>query len=143
MRAEVIEEFLRAVDKSFPVALSEKQDLHEFSKKLHTRATVCAEENGGKILSMVCGYTDNVIENRGYISVVATRKEAEGRGYAKKLVGEFLEIAREKGLSAVHVYAAPENTRAVGMYKSMGFSEWKPKNEPRPGDMHLIYVFEN
>lgn len=143
MKSEVIEEFLRSVDKSFPVALSERVDLHEFSQKLCTYATICTEEAGGKVLSMVCGYTDNVIENRGYISIVATRKEAAGKGYAKKLLGEFLEIARKKGLSAVHLHVVPNNTRAVGLYKSVGFSEWTPENEPHPEDLHLIYVFEN
>ena len=42
-----IENFLREVDSYFPVPLSCKQDLHDFSLKLHQKATLCYELDGG------------------------------------------------------------------------------------------------
>ncbi len=134
-----IEEFLNKVDKLFPVPLSQKQNLNEYAKKLYEKGTLCAKTENGRILAMVAGYTDNVTDNRGYIAVVATLPEAQGKGFAKKLVLEFLSISKAKALDAVHVYAVPTNTVAVNMYRGIGFTEWKLPDETRPADLHLIY----
>ena len=68
---KALEVFLKAVDCLFPVPLSHKQDLECFAKKLYEKATVCHISSGGEILSLTAGYTDNVTDNIGYISVVA------------------------------------------------------------------------
>lgn len=134
-----IERFLQAVDASFPIPLSEKQSLSVYAEKLYELGTVCAEVEDGEIVSMVAGYTDHVEGNRGYISMVATTERARGRGLAKKLVLEFIRIAADKGLEGVHLYAVADNLPAIRMYQGLGFTEFYPKNEPRPDDTHLIY----
>jgi len=91
---------------------------------------------------MVAGYTDNVINNIGYISLVATLPEARNQGLAQKLVAQFLEIAREKGLDAVHLYAVPSNKSAIRIYDNLGFVRYFCANEPRPDDLHLIYRYK-
>ena len=139
MNKERLYSFLKAVDKSFPVPLSEKQDLSVLVAKFIEKATLCHVLNEGRMIALVAGYTENVTENMGYISVVATIPEARGKGYAKALVGEFIDIARSKGLSAVHLYTVRTNTSAVKMYEKLGFAEWVCENEPRPDDLHLIY----
>ncbi len=129
------------VDSLFPVPLSKKQNLQEFALKLCEKATVCTVCENRQIIAMVAGYTENVIDNMGYISVVATLPEAQGRGLAKQLVQEFLEIARKNNLSGVHLYAVRGNVSAMAMYRSLGFEEWTPANEARPQDVHWIYRF--
>ena len=136
---KALEVFLKAVDCLFPVPLSHKQDLGCFAKKLYEKATVCHISSGGEILSLTAGYTDNVTDNIGYISVVASLPKARGNGYAKKTIEEFIGIARQKGLDAVHLYAVPENIAAVNMYRNIGFEEWRIPEEPRPDDLHLIF----
>ena len=66
-------------------------------------------------------------------------KEYSGKGFAKRLVREFIEVCKEKNIDAVHLYTVHNNTVAVNMYKSMGFLEWKIKDETRKEDLHLIY----
>lgn len=141
-RIDSIYLFLKQVDDLFPVSLSRKQNLAAFAEKLCHKATLCIEEKNGEITAAVFGYTEHVTENRGYISIVATLPKYQGKGYAAKLVKEFLCIAREKQLEAVHLYAAPDNAVAVNMYKRIGFVEWKMPDEPRPEDLHLIYYLE-
>lgn len=136
---EKVERFLRAVDKTFPVPLSERQDLTDFAKKLIEKATICTKTADGEIVSLVAGYTENTTENMGYISVVATKEEYRGQGLAKELLREFIDVAEAKGLSAVHLYAVPENTAAINMYENLGFEPYIVKGEPRPDDAHLIY----
>lgn len=136
---EEVYDFLNKVDTSFPIPLSEKQDLKTFSEKLITKGTLCAATDAGKIVSMVGGYTENIIDNKAYISIVATLDEYAGRGFAKKLIKEFICICKDKKIEAVHLYAVPSNLVAVNMYKSIGFSEWNREDEPRKEDLHLIY----
>ena len=136
---KAIEDFLKAVDESFPVALSQKQDLKALALKFYEKATVCKIEQDRKILAMVAGYTENVVNNTAYISVVATLPEAYGKGYASSLVCEFIEICRQKRLKGVHLYCVPTNTAAMAMYKKLGFEKYFVPDEPRPNDAHFIY----
>ena len=137
-----IEEFLREVDSMFPIPISQKVDLHEYACKLYNRADIRTVLENNKIVAMAAGYTENVIENRGYISIAAVLPEARGRGYGKKLIGEIMNIAENKGLDAVHLYAKSSNKPGVRMLHSLGFTEWHIPDEPRPDDLHLIYYFE-
>ena len=137
--AAKLERFLREVDRTFPVPISEKQDLAAYAQKLSERATLCAELDGKRIVALVAGYTENVTDNMAYISLVATVADAQGRGVGKRLTREFVSVAADKGLDAVHLYAVPTNTPAVSMYKKLGFEEWIRPDEPRPQDLHLIY----
>ncbi len=134
-----IETFLRKVDHSFPVPISQKTDIHEYAEKLAEKADVMSREENGEILSAVFGYTENVICDMAYISAAATLPEHQGKGFAKELVKEFIASAKSKGLKAVHLYAVADNLSAVRMYRHLGFQEYYPENEPRPSDLHLIY----
>ena len=134
-----IENFLREVDRYFPVPLSRKQDLHDFSLKLHQKATLCYELSNGEIEAMVAGYTENLVGNVAYVSVVATRKSSQGKGLASKLIKEFIAVCKEKRSGAVHLYTDKSNVAAIKMYRKIGFSDWILQDEPRPDDIHLIY----
>lgn len=132
-------EFLKKVDNTFPVPISEKQNLSEYAEKLLKQATLCCEFENEEIVSMVAGYTDNLTDNIAYIALVATVDIAQGKGYAKKLILDFINICEKKGISSAHLYTHITNEKAINMYKSMGFRDYVMKNEPRPDDVHLIY----
>jgi|LSQX01.2.fsa_nt_gb N-acetylglutamate synthase-like GNAT family acetyltransferase len=135
-----IEMFLREVDKLFPVALSQKQDLTVLSEKLYDKADVFVVREDDKIVSMVAGYTENLSDNIAYISIVATRPDFQGKGYAAKLIKEFIVLAKQKNIPAIHLYTASKSI--AGMYYKLGFKDYTIINEPRPQDIHLIYRFE-
>lgn len=130
-------DFLLKVDKAFSVPLSHKQNLTFFADKLMEKGTICAKVRNNEILSLVAGYTDNVINNQAYISLVATISAMYGRGFAKKLVKDFVE-ANDKSLDFVHLYTVATDIAAVSMYRILGFVEYKAENETRPDDLHLI-----
>lgn len=137
-----IEDFLFAIDQSFPVSLSKKQDLCAFARKLHEKATICARLDGNKIVTALFGYTDNVTDNIAYMSVLASLPEARGKGYAQAVIHEFLDIAAKKGLSAAHLYTDRSNIAAIGLYEKLGFVPYLIPDEPRPNDLHLIYYIK-
>ncbi|MBE5777390.1 MAG: GNAT family N-acetyltransferase [Clostridiales bacterium] len=135
--------FLTEADRTFPVPLSEKQNLQTFADKLMELATLCVRFDGDSIVSLIAGYTENVQNGMGYMSVAATLPVARGKGYAAALVQEFLQTARDKKLRGVHLYAVHENLPAMRMYAKLGFVPYVIENEPRPDDAHLVYWFEN
>lgn len=138
MTEQKIEAFLRAVDDSFPVPLSQKQDLGEYARKLSQFATMCAVEEDGKIVAMAAGYTDR---DPAYLAILATLPQVRGRGLGKTLVREFLEKANQSGATYLHLYAVESNTPAMKLYESLGFTRWNMPNEPRKEDVHFIYNF--
>lgn len=140
--SELIYSFLKKMNRTFPVAISEKQDLFEYAKKLSAKATICVEIRDDDIVSMVAGYTTGVTNNQGYIALVATVPEVRGQGLAGNLVREFLSIAKEKKLSAVHLYTVSRNEIAVKMYREIGFDEYIIEAETRKQDLHLIYYLD-
>lgn len=135
--------FLQEVDKYFLVPLSHKQDLEVFVDKLVNKATICAEIENNAICSMVAGYTDDVINNMAYISIVATCPAYQKRGVAIKLIKEFLTVASSKGLTSVHLYSDSRNKGAIHMYEKVGFKRYMIPNEPRPKDVHLVLSLKN
>ena len=136
---EQILRFLQRVDESFPVPLSRKTSLEALAQKLCEKATICYELDGEEVVCMVAGYTDNVVDDVAYISVVATLNRARGKGFATGCVSQFLKIAAQKGLRATHLYTDRKNEKAINMYLKIGFVPWVIENETRPNDMHLIY----
>lgn len=139
---EQIEEFLIAVDHDFPVPISKKVDLKEYAKKLFENATICYEYQNGVIAAMVAGYTKNLTENLAFVSIMATRKEYRGHGFASKQLAKFLEECRKVEASGAHVYAVESNLPAVATYKKLGFERYDIADEPRPEDLHLIKRFK-
>lgn len=131
--------FLKEVDTEFPVSLSSKVDIRELARKYCEQATLCVRCEGDRIIAMVAGYIENTPNQIGYISIVATTSDARRQGYSSALLRQFLELARNKGLKAVHVYTHETNMRAVGMYRKVGFVDYSPIDEPHPEDYHFIY----
>ncbi|MDD4689315.1 MAG: GNAT family N-acetyltransferase [Eubacteriales bacterium] len=140
--AKDIEIFLTEVDKSFPVPLSDKQDIKLYAQKLFDKATICAELDDGKIISLVAGYTDNMKDNIAYFSVAATTKEGRGRGLATKLFKEFLSICKDKNLDAAELYTDKRNVDAIRLYEKIGFQPYVIEDDPRPDDVHMIYYIK-
>jgi len=134
-----IEQFLRSVDRTFPVPISEKVELCEFASKLFAKATMCCAYDGEEICSMVAGYTENTIDNIAYVSLVATRTDAQGKGFATGLMEEFISICKTKGLRGVHLYTDTRNKGAVALYQKLGFQKWILEDETRKNDLHYVY----
>lgn len=137
---EMILVFLQTVDKDFPIPISEKTDLESYAEKLFDRATICAEVIDNHITGMVAGYVKNTINRGAYIALVATLPEARKKGIARKLVNQFILIAKSANLQYVHLYTDNRNSKAISLYTSIGFQNYIIEDETRKEDVHLIYI---
>lgn len=57
----------------------------------------------------------------GEISDVIVSEPLRGQGIGRALVTRLVDLAREKGLPEVEIGAAEANTRALALYRSLGF----------------------
>lgn len=131
-------QFLTRIDNLFPISLSNKEALAVLASKLEKYGTISYVREQNRIVAMCAGYTNDLHNRRGYISVVAVLPEYSNKGYGKVAVQGFLKKAKSAGMLAVHLYADSENSTALYMYEKLGFSDWKVVGEPRPNDRHLI-----
>lgn len=136
--ANEIYEFLIKIDDSFPIPLSEKVNLKEYSIKLSTQATILTKKNDENIVALVAGYTKNLINNSAYICVVGVLENYRGRGFAAQLVNEFIELCKKKNILSVNLYTHKTNNNAIKLYKKIGFNIMD-NNIDRPCDLHLVY----
>lgn len=63
------------------------------------------------------------LEERELLLVaIATLPDHQGKGLAGALLDHAAQEARREGLKAVRLFANPENTRAMDLYRTQGFS---------------------
>jgi mycothiol synthase len=60
----------------------------------------------------------------GEIYVLGVTPELRGTGLSKALTVRGLEYLRDQGLSAAMLYVDADNSSAIRLYESVGFSHW-------------------
>lgn len=96
--------------------------LSEYSKKLAEKATIAYEMQDEKLISCVIGYTHNLPPDQGgYITQVATCKEHRNKGLTSRLLGEFVEEAKEDGVRFLWLTTGLDNRAAQHTYEKAGF----------------------
>jgi ribosomal protein S18 acetylase RimI-like enzyme len=71
----------------------------------------------GRLVSVGCA---RVTEAGSNIYILATRKGHRGMGLGRSLLSSFILLALKKS-DVVMIHVLPENVRAMGLYRSMGF----------------------
>ena len=120
-------DFLVKIDKDYPVPLSQKVKLLDYSKKLYDKAHINVVIEDGKIISLVAGYTKNLIDNIAFIALVGTVADARGKGHAEKLIHEFIAHCCDSRIGGIHLYTTKENSAAISMYSKIGFVDYITK----------------
>lgn len=74
--------------------------------------------------SQVIGYCGmHIAADEAYIANIAVLPEHQGKGCGKKLTSHLVKTAKEKGCSFITLEVRPSNTKAVALYKNLGFEE--------------------
>lgn len=133
--------FLQEVDRSFPVPLSDKTPLTDYTNKLRQHASAAVVMQGDAIASAVFAYLEDTTCHMGYITMVATSEAYRGKGYAGAALDAMCQLASSKGLHGIHLYTDARNIAAQAMYDSHGFVQERFANEPRPEDLHYLKLF--
>lgn len=98
--------------------------LNQYITKMATLGTVAYERDyeNGKLKGVVIGYTDNLPDDLGsYITQVVVDSAYRKQGVCSRLLREYIEFCRAKGINYIWLTTGQENIAAQGAYKKAGF----------------------
>lgn len=135
-------DFLNKVDRDYIPTLQERgMNISEYAKKLSNMSTICYEENAGRIIALVAGYTNNICNNTSFITIVGCLKEYRRQGITKSLMEDYLKICRKFGIATARTTTSKKNAQAQSFYEKCGFVRYDGFLEwGEPEKMHYKYV---
>ena len=113
--------FLRCIDNQLVTPLSARVEITEFAKKVLNKGIVYAIEQDNEIVSAIIFYANDVVEKRGYVTLLGTLPEYQGKGHAGKLLKAMERKARFEGMKKIFLDTDISNTKAVALYSKYGF----------------------
>lgn len=120
-------EFLKKIDSLFKIPLSQKIDLEEYSKKIVRNADVFLALDNESIVGIVVGYNNDKELKISNMSILVVLNEYQGKGIARKLVNNFLDLAKNKKMEKVKLSTV--DARALKLYESLNFKIVREENE--------------
>jgi ribosomal protein S18 acetylase RimI-like enzyme len=93
--------------------------LRQFFDVHHDSLLVAAHPDGLRGYSLGVPTADR---RQGWLLALAVRREHRGRGYGRALTSATLALLRSYGVRTAYLTVAPENTAAVALYRSVGFT---------------------
>ena len=118
---EQLYDFVVTIDHDFPVPLSDKVNLKDYSLKLYNNGDIFAAIIDNKIAGMIAGYNNDHQSKESYISLLAILKEYRGQAISKQLIFTFIETSIKKKMEKISVYTHKTNTISIKLYTEMGF----------------------
>ncbi|WP_300549007.1 GNAT family N-acetyltransferase [uncultured Bacteroides sp.] len=115
--------YLHLVDKDFGIPLSQKQNLETYATKLLDKGIVTVVIENDEIVSCIGFYCNDVDNGIAYVSMLSTLSKTRGKGYAKLLIGEMIELCKKKRFKSI--ISSSINPVAISLYKSVGYEEIK------------------
>ena len=132
---EQVYNYIVKIDKEFPVALSEKADLLEYTEKIFELGIVVLAKSQDEIIGILTGYLNDAEKRQGYISVLEVSDECRGAGVAKALLDEFEKSARTAQIRTIKLYTHRDNEGAKRFYLKNGY---QIKNEQANYDYSIV-----
>lgn len=116
-------DFLSDIDQDFSPCLSSKVNLKEYVTKILDNAELIVDVDYN-LRGLVVLYCNDIANRKAYISLCGVRKEFRGKGIARQLMINAIEVAKEKGMRALGIHS--NNIIAINLYKSLGFTTKEP-----------------
>ncbi len=131
-----VKNLLCAIDKTFPIPLSEKTNLGELAEKFIDKGYVYLAMESENPVGMLGFYANNMETRQAYISVLGVLEKYQGQGIAKRICLDSLDICKEKGMTSCILYTHKTNFGAIAMYEKLGFIAEEDPN--RPHDIKFV-----
>lgn len=103
--------------------LSEPYSIYVFRYFIHQWPELCFIAKEGDIIigTIICKLENHKKHLRGYIAMIAVKKEYRRRGIASKMVEKILSIMKEKDTDEVILETEVTNKEAITLYENFGF----------------------
>ena len=81
------------------------------------------------------------VRRRVHLARLITTPEQRGRGFGRAIAEHLLECAYSRHTDRVSLNVSPANAPAIGLYRSLGFSEApRPTDEPASDSMYMEHA---
>ncbi|MEO6888022.1 MAG: GNAT family N-acetyltransferase [Ktedonobacteraceae bacterium] len=92
-------------------------------------AFVALDGSGQRLGAMTVKPNDTQEPARGWRIGLAMQAHVRGQGLGQRLLERAIIFAREKGANYVNLFVDPTNTRAIALYRRVGFIEVGEKDQ--------------
>ena len=70
----------------------------------------------------VAFFAGELIFSEGSISMIAVKKELQGKGIGKYIMNWFINLCKQKGINNIWLEVSQNNKKAIGFYENFGFT---------------------
>lgn len=132
-----IESHLRECDAYFDPPLSRRVDLHAFAAKIQAQTLRFEAWSDGQLVALVSAYFNDAGRRTGFINHVGTSPARMGQGLATDLLGRCIVQGRQLGFSFLELEVSRRNSRAIQLYKRIGFESGECRQDMLQMKMRL------
>lgn len=97
-------------------------DLDTYLSRLDARAEIHADFEGARCRGFVAFYCNNTATRKAYITLVLVAPQDRATGLGRTLVTAVLDTCRSRGFTSCGLEVRSDNTAALAMYQSLGFT---------------------
>ncbi|WP_242117935.1 GNAT family N-acetyltransferase [Aestuariivivens sediminicola] len=112
---------LREIDKVSEDAFV-KINFESYVSKLMEHAKIFSDYRSNQLIAFIAYYSNDPLNERGYLSMLAIHPEYQNRGYGKKLLNLAIEDLRSENFKYFDLQVVMNNKRALKIYQSFGFN---------------------
>jgi ribosomal protein S18 acetylase RimI-like enzyme len=121
MLSKSIEALIRDEQARSGGAFIQTRDLDAYLAKLDAHAEIVSDVCEERCRGFVAFYCNDDSTKQAFITLVLTDRRDRGRGIARSLIGNVLDVARRRGFTSCRLEVGRDNTAAQAMYRSLGF----------------------
>lgn len=120
---------LKECDNNFIPPLSQKVDLHEYSKKLAEKAVTFEAWKGKALIGLVAAYFNDAESGSGFITNVSVTENYCDKGLASRLMSNCIEYAIQHNINNITLEVSNYNNEAIRLYKKFHFTIFQDKGD--------------
>ena len=114
-------EFIKKIDKLFPIPLSNKIDIEEYVCKLYKNGKIILAKTNDCIAGIIGGYMNDQKENIAYISILGIDEKYQCKKIGTKLLNVFQQIAKRNKMKKIYLSVNKSNNKGITFYKKNGY----------------------
>ena len=115
-KEEFIHHYIIQHDNDFYEPLSARVDIKTYSTKLSELSTTFILFLNDDVTGLICSYFYDVDSQKGFITLVHTKKEYRGRHLSVKLLEAVKNYARGHGFKSISLFVSRQQTSAYNLY---------------------------
>lgn len=113
--------FLKKIDKSFPIPISDKTDFDVFLKKIKSKGLVYCAFDKELVIGACFFYCNDDNTKTAFLTLLGVLDKYKKNGVGSNLVDLMIRYCKSKKYSRIRLYTRENNFGAIRLYLKNGF----------------------